>query len=66
MMSVSTAVWIHSQDTKEMCKEKARWEQLQNDTRCFEQILKAATHKTTAVLSLTCHLTSHPSKTNTT
>ena len=31
---------------------------------CFEQILKATSHKTTAVQPLTFHLTNHPSKTN--
>ena len=37
--------------------EKARWELHNDAASCFEQILKAAPHKTAAVWSLASHLT---------
>ena len=40
------------------------WEQHENATSYFDQILEAAPHEATAVRLLTFHLTSHPNQTN--
>ena len=53
-------------DTSQTYGEETRWELHYNAARCFEQILDSASKKkkkTSAVWSLTSHLSNYPSKT---
>ena len=56
---ISTTVWMHHLESNEMLREKARCELNKNATCCFEQVLKATSHKTVGVWPLTSHLTNH-------
>ena len=53
---VSTTVWLHYLDFNEIPWEEARLELCEDAAFCFEQILKAASHKTVA----TSHHGNHP------
>ena len=54
---INTIVWTHPIGSNEIFEEKA-WKELHKDaTHHFEQILEVAPEKTTAVWSLTSHLT---------
>ena len=56
--------WMHHVNSYETHREKARWVLHKNAGSYFEQILKAAPNKTTAIWPITSHLTNHPRKTN--
>ena len=43
----------------ELCRDTVRWELCRDTVRCFEQILEAIHHKTTALLPLATNLTNH-------
>ena len=45
------------------CVSKAKWKIHKNSTCCFEQILKVASYKLTAVWLLISHLINYPNKT---
>ena len=45
-------------------KKKQGWDNTMMLTCCFEQILEAATHNTTAVRPLTSHLTNYSNRMN--
>ena len=45
-------------------EKKARWELQKDAACCLEHVLEVAHNKTTAVRSLTSHLTNHPRKMN--
>ena len=61
---VCTTVWLHHMDSNQTLGEKVRWEPRKDTVCCFEQILEAAPHKTSAVQPITPpHLANHPIKT---
>ena len=55
---------MHHQVSNETDKEKSRWDLCKNSFDCFEQILEATFHKTTAVRPPTSYLTNHLVKAN--
>ena len=62
-VAINTTVWVHHINPNEIHGEKDKWELHKIASYCFEQILKATTHKTAAVQPFTFDLTNHPSKT---
>ena len=53
---VSTTVWLHHLDFKEMLGEKARWKLHEDAVCCWEKIPEATLYKTAAVRSLIYHI----------
>ena len=52
---------MHHMDTNKMYGEKAWWQLYKNAASCFEQVLEATLHKTTAARPPTTHHENYPS-----